>query len=134
MKTNPLLLLFLGFSVVWSAGCAHRSSDTGKYALEGRARYMALSQETKRSVVCTGIQERHLEDGRLEVTANLRNRRKYRIELQVSCVFKDERGFPTNDEAPFKHLVLMENAEEGIRFVSLNDQARAYTVRTRRVR
>jgi hypothetical protein len=49
-------------------------------------------------------------------------------------VFKDPQGFPTADEAPFRTLILTENAQEGVRFVSLNAQARTYTIRIRQAR
>src|SRR6266581_407836 len=74
------------------------------------------------------------DDGRMEVIANVRNRLNRRIEVQVNCVFKDEKGFPTNDEAPFKTLFLDENAQEGVRFISMNNQARTYTIRVREAR
>ena len=70
----------------------------------------------------------------MEVIANVRNRLNRRIEVQLNCVFKDEKGFPTNDEAPFKTLFLDENAQEGARFISMNNQARSYTIRVREAR
>ena len=73
------------------------------------------------------------DDGRLEVVANLRNRLNRRIEVQVNCVFKDDKGFPT-DEASFKTLILDENAQEGVRFISMNNQSRTYTIRVRQAR
>ena len=70
----------------------------------------------------------------MEVIANVRNRLNRRIEVQLNCVFKDEKGFPTNDEAPFKTLFLDENAQEGVRFISMNNQARTYIIRVREAR
>ena len=70
----------------------------------------------------------------MEVIANVRNRLNRRIEVQISCVFKDDTGFASNDEAPFRTLILTENAEEAARFVSLNNRARTYTIRIREAR
>ena len=84
-------------------------------------------------VTCPGLQERRLEDGRLEVVANLRNRENRRIEVQVNCVFKDEQNFPV-DETPFRIIMLTENATEGVTFVSMNNKAKNYTVRVRQSR
>ena len=73
-------------------------------------------------------------DGRLEVTANIRNRESRRIQVQVGCVFKDDQGFPTGDETLFQTLILTENAQEGVKFDSMNNLARKYTIRVRQAR
>jgi hypothetical protein len=155
MKMNPVLLLSFAAGLLLVAGCqkvsesaqsathyvitghaggAYEPKNVNKYDLENSLRLVLLDKGVERSVTCSGIQERILDDGRLEVTANLRNRLNRRIEVQINCVFKDERGFPTNDEASFKTLILTENAQEGTSFVSLNNQARTYTVRIRQAR
>lgn len=140
MKTSWSLRLVLTVAALLAAaGCA---SHEGAYEpvnkpnadLESRANFVLLDARTQKTVTRAGLQERRLEDGRLEVIANIRNRSNQRLEVQVDCVFKDERGFPTQDDAPFQTLILTENAQEGARFVSLNDQARTYTVRVRRTR
>ncbi len=155
MKTKTLMLLFLGAGAAGLTGCrevsesaqsatryvitghaggAYEPKNVNQYDLESSAKGVLLDKGVERSVTCPGIQERILDDGRLEVTANLRNRLNRRIEVQVNCVFKDERGFPTRDEAPFKTLILTENAQEAVTFVSLNSQARTYTLRIRQAR
>jgi Protein of unknown function (DUF1425) len=80
------------------------------------------------------LQERVLEDGRLEVGANIRNRVNKRVQLQISCVFKDMQGFSTGDEVPWQNLILTENAQETVRFLSMNDKAKGYTIRVREAR
>jgi len=123
-----LLLGALGLGLM--CGC----SSTPKVVEGSGAKFVPLDKGVERSVTCPSIQERFTDDGRLELIANLRNRLNRRIEVQVSCVFKDDKGFPTNDEAPFKTLILDENAQEGVRFVSMNNQARTYTIRVRQAR
>ena len=71
---------------------------------------------------------------RLEVVAHLRNRENRRIEVQANCVFKDQNGFSTGDETPFVAVILTENATEDVRFVSMNNLARKYTIRVRQAR
>lgn len=118
------------------AGCgggAYPPKNSTKYNLETTAKFVTLDAGAQRSVTCPGLQERHLEDGRLEVVANLRNRENRRIEVQVNCVFKDEQGFPV-DETPFKVVILTENATEGVSFTSMNNRAKTYTVRVRQSR
>ena len=59
---------------------------------------------------------------------------RFRAQREVKCVFKDDQGFTTNDEASFKTLILDENAQEGVRFISRNNQLRTYTIRVRQAR
>src|SRR2546426_12839350 len=154
MKRNELVLLLAGLGLVGTTGCmevsekvqsgtryvitghsggAYRPRNVNKYDLETSARFVLLDKGVERSVTCPNIEERVTDDGRLEVVANLRNRLNRRIEVQVNCVFKDDKGFPT-DEASFKTLILDENAQEGVRFISMNNQSRTYTIRVRQAR
>jgi hypothetical protein len=122
------------FVIVSPAGGSQEPGSPSSYDLENSGKLVLLDKGVERSVRYPSILERVLEDGRLEVIANVKNRLNRRIEVQISCVFKDETGFPSNDEAPFRRLILTENAEEGVRFVSLNNQARTYTIRIRQAR
>src|SRR6266511_3574043 len=148
MKTRAWIPLAAGVGLALSAGCmrvsekveggtryvvtghaggAYEPKNVNKYDLENHGKFVPLDKGVERSVTLAGIQERVNDDGRLEVAVNFRNRLNRRIEVQANCVFKDEKGFPTNDETPFQTLILTENAQEGGRFVSMNDQARTYT-------
>src|ERR1051325_12196119 len=147
MKRNELVVLGAGLALATAAGCmevsekvesgtryvitghpggAYQPRNVNKYDLENSAKFVLFDKGVERSVTCPNIEERVTDDGRLEVVANVRNRLNPRIEVQVNCVFKDEKGFPTKDEAPFRSLILDENAQEGVRFVSMNDQAHTY--------
>ena len=155
MKRNELVLLLAGLGLAGTTGCmevsekvqsgtryvitghpggAYPPRNVNKYGLENSAKFVLLDKGVERSVTCPNIEERISDDGRMEVIANVRNRLNRRIEVQVNCVFKDEKGFPTKDEAPFRTLFLDENAQEGVRFVSLNGQARNFTIRVREAR
>ncbi len=155
MKRNEFVLLIAGLGLMAAAGCmevsekvesgtryvitghpggAYEPRNVNKYDLENSVKFVLLDKGVERSVTCPDIEERVTDEGRLEVLANVRNRLNRRIEVQVNCVFKDEKGFPTNDEAPFRTLILDENAQEGVRFISLNNQARTYTIRVREAR
>jgi len=130
-----LFPLFLATALLTAfTGCetgAYPPKNTNKFDGENNVNFVLLDAPTQRSVTCTGLQQRVLEDGRLEITANVRNREAHRVQVQVSCVFKDEQGFPTGDETPFTSLILSENAQEGVKFVSLNPLAKKYTIRVR---
>lgn len=115
-------------------GGAYAPKNTTRFALENEAKFVTLDHRVQRSVTCSGLQERALEDGRLEVAANIRNRLERRIQVQVQCVFKDAQGFGTGDETPWQDLILTETAQETVRFQSFNDKAKGYTIRVREAR
>ena len=137
MKKILLMALFAPGVALFS-GC---QTDHGAYApintnvnnLEDSARFVALDKGVQESVTCPGLQEARLQDGRMQVTANLRNMLNRRIQVQANCVFKDAQGFVVED-TPFQNLFLDENAQEGVKFVSINDKAQRYTIRVRQAR
>jgi hypothetical protein len=115
-------------------GGAFEPKNTDKYDLENEAKFVTMDRRVQRSVTCSGLQEKVLDDGRLEVAANLRNRLNRRIQVQVQCVFKDAAGFGTGDETPWQDLILTETAQETVRFTAFNTQAKGYTIRVREAR
>jgi len=114
-------------------GGAYTPRNTTKFALENEVEFVALNKNAQHSVTASGIQKGMTPDGRLEVAVNLRNREERRIQVQVNCIFKDEQGFSV-DETPFQNVILSENAQETVKFVSMNNQARKYTIRVREAR
>lgn len=109
--------------------------DTTKYTLENTERFVLMDEAAQTSVTCTGLQEFvRPADGHLEVVANVKNREDRRLQVQISCVFKDSQGFSTGDQTPWQTLILGENATEAVRFASMNDRARTYTIRVRQAR
>lgn len=125
-------LLFLG-------GCATEPGpftpqDTTKYTVENTEKFVLLDKPTQYSITCTGLQERVLPDGRIEIVANVKNRETRRIQVQINCVFKDAQGFTTGDETPFQTLILAENSTEAVRFTASNVLAKRYTIRVRQAR
>lgn len=124
------------------AGC-ESTHDGGPYlpqqprtpAYESTEPVVLLDPGVQHSVTSTGQpQARLLEDGRLEIVAQLRNRENRRIEVQANCVFKDVNGVSTGDETPFQTVILTENATEHVKFVSANDKAKRFTIRVRQAR
>jgi hypothetical protein len=120
---------------VFLAGCAHEGSQvpayTTQFDTENTSQYALMGPRVQRSVTFAGTQQRVLEDGRLQVITNVRNRENRRIEVQISCVFKDEQNFSTGDETPWHSLILTENSEEAVNFTSMNNRAKTYTIRVR---
>ena len=137
---RTLITLALVAAGAFLTGCETTPIDTGAYLpvnttvndVENHEGLVLMDSRVQTSVTCPGIQEKRTDDGRLQVTANLRNREPRRIQVQVNCVFKDEQGFPTEgEESPFKNVILTENAQEPVQFIALNDKARRYTIRIR---
>lgn len=140
MKRSLISFLAAGATVLLVAGCS--TYDKGPYlaqasktpAYEGKEPVVLMDPGVQHSVTYSGLEEQPLPDGKLQVIAHLRNRENRRIEVQVNCVFKDQNGFSTGDETPFKTLILTENGTEDVSFVSMNNQARKYTIRIRQAR
>jgi hypothetical protein len=140
MKKSLLILALLAPGLALLAGCAS-SHDTGAYRpvnatvnnLEDSAQFVLFDPGAQYSVTCSGLQTQRLPDGRLQVSANVRNRENRRIEVQINCEFKDGQGFAI-DSTPFRTLILDENAQETVPFVSLNNQAQRFTLRVRQAR
>jgi uncharacterized protein YcfL len=138
MKANRHFLPLLAVAAL-VGGCATEPGpftpqDTTKYTVENTEKFVLLDKPTQISVTCTGLQQRPLGDGRLEVVANIKNRENRRIQVQVNCVFKDEQGFSTGDETPFQTLILSEFSTEAVRFTAMNTLAKNYTIRVRQAR
>ena len=136
IKTSLLLAASAGLGLL--AGCAtpgpFTPQDTTRYTVENTEKFILLDKPTQVSVTCTGLQERTLADGRLEVVANVKNREARRIEVQINAVFKDDQGFSTGDETSFQTLILAENSTEAVRFTAINTLAKKYTIRVRQAR
>jgi hypothetical protein len=140
MKRIVLSIVVISAGLV--SGCKTSNVDTGAYPpvntqtrdLENKTNFVLLDKDTQTSVTCSGaIQERRLDDGRLQVSANVRNRLHRRIQVQTNCVFKDEQGIQVED-TPWRDLILDENAQEGVAFVSTSPNAKKYTNRVRQAR
>lgn len=126
----PIVALTVALPGCHSGG-AFEARNAQRYDLENKAPFALMDAQVQRSVTSSGIQKQTLEDGRLRVVANVRNREARRIQVQISCVFKDEGGAATGDETPWTNLTLTESAQEAVEFVSMNNKAKNFTIRVR---
>jgi uncharacterized protein YcfL len=138
MNTKALALLAT-VALALFAGCAtepgpYTAQDTTKYTGENTENFVLLDKPAQISVTCTGLQQRLLPDGRLEVVAKVKNKENRRIQVQIQCVFKDEQRVSTGDETAWQTLILAENSTEAVRFTAMNPQAKTYEVRVRQAR
>ena len=136
---TPILALAAALSF---AGCAS-SHDKGPYLpqnsktppYEATEPVVLMDPGVQYSITTVGQPvARLLEDGRMEVIVQLRNRENRRIEVQGQCVFKDVGGLVTGDETPWLTLILTENSTEQMKFTSSNDKAKRFTIRVRQAR
>jgi hypothetical protein len=133
LKLNPLLAAATLMLVV---GCKSSSTSPPPVppGMVVKAPVELMGSRVKTSVACSGVEERVLPDGRLEVVVRLFNKENRRIEVQANCVFEDGNGFSTGDETPFQPVILTEGGTEQVLFTSLNNLARKYTVHVREAR
>ena len=133
---NYLLISALAAGLIAAAGCqtggSSSTTDTAHHTDENSEAVVLLGSGVHHSVASTGLLETPLPDGRLQVIANLLNKEARRIEVQAQCEFKDAEGFPV-DSTPWTTVVLTEHAQEGVKFISMNDKAKRYTIRVREV-
>ena len=139
MKLSAIIMALMAAVLTLSTiGCKTRGAYVAEvpdgYDLENQTEFVLMNKRVAKSVTVAGIQERVLADGRLEVTANVLSKDRRRIQVQVSCVFKDQNGFSTGDETSWNTLILTDNAQEAVRFMSMNEKARKYTIRVREAR
>ena len=128
---NKILIFSAGLAIMLN-GCG--APTAAQSTISNNSKFVALGSLGSRIVQCTALQENTLPDGRLEVRANILNLVNKRVDLQINCIFKDAQGFSTDDETPFRTLILDETAQETITFTSLNTKAKDYTVRVRLAR
>jgi uncharacterized protein YcfL len=112
---------------------AYEPQATTLHGVESRAGFVLMDPGAQRSVTASALQETTLPDGRLQVAANVNNRENRRIQVQVNCEFKDQQGFAI-DSTPWQTLILTENGQETVQFISANTKAKRYTVRVRQAR
>ena len=122
--------LFSGCVAVITTGDAG-PQDTTKFTMGNTDRFLALDAATEAAISCTGLQERSLPDGRLEVVANLRNSGGAAVKVHVQCVFLDEQGLPLRADAPWQGLSISNGATEVVRFTAPSADAKKYSIRVR---
>ena len=140
MKSNHLIsIVTAGMLFCIGNGC---STPEGAYTpvysekgdMESHHNVVFMSKGIEKSLDVSGIKKTKLADGRLKATVNLRSRDDRRIQVQVRCIFKDEDGFSTGDETPWKTLILTEKSQETVSYTSMNDKAAKFTISVRESR
>jgi hypothetical protein len=117
-------------------GCASGGApqDTTKFTVENTERFVVVDSAAQADISCTGLQERTLGDGRLEVVANVRNRGENPARLQVDCEFLDGNGMPVSAANPGQLLKIGGFSTEVVRFAAPGTDAVRFTIRARTAR
>ncbi len=107
--------------------------DSTKFTLENTNRFMVLDSATEAAVSCTGLQERTLDDGRLEVIANLKNRGSAPVRVHIQCLFQNDQGAPFSVAGSWQSLAIAGDSTEVVRFTAPDAMVKAYEIRVRKV-
>ncbi len=126
-------------SLSWLTGCgatrmAPVTQETIKYTIESTEKLDLRDRAVQEALRCTGLQERVLPDGRLEVVTMLRNRAEEPVKVQLLCVFRDAEGLALSEEIPSQVRVLAPGMTEAVRFTATDVAARKFTVQVRSAR
>jgi hypothetical protein len=136
MKKGALAFFVSALAIGLLAGCAtpesgpHPPQKVSVKTAQDTSKFVLLD---KAAVTCEGFEETRLPDGQLQVLATLRNLENRRVQVQVSCAFKDAQGFDVED-TPFETVILDAHGLEGLKFLSANDKAQRYTICARKPR
>jgi hypothetical protein len=138
-RTRSLLLATSAFALALTLGCAthpepEQPFETTKYTLENTDKFAVLADPVAPPIACTGLQQRTLADGRLEIVANLKNREQRKVVVQANCLFKTDAPEDVGIETPWQTVMLAEDTTQTVRFVAPNATAKKYTVRVRTAR
>lgn len=95
-------------------------------AAEGRI--VALDAGTQAMVACTGLLERTLADGRIEVVASLRAAEAGPVRVRIGCVFMDDDGRQVGPGAE-RVVPVAAGASEAVLFDAASPAARSYLLR-----
>jgi hypothetical protein len=139
MTTKQIVTVLVAGLGLALAGCvepprAVAPQDSTKFSVENTDKFVPLDAASQMWVSCTGLQERTLGDGRLEVVADVKNRVKAFVRVEVQCVFQDDQGGSTGDLTPWRIVNLPVDSTEAVRFVAPNPLMKKYSIRVREIR
>jgi uncharacterized protein YcfL len=136
MTPRHILGLAAIFGLALLSGCSvapevSSAQDSTKFTVENTDHFVALDPAAEAAVKCTGLQERTLGDGRLEVVANVKNRGKEIAKVQVQCLFMDDQGEAAEDGEKWQSLAIAGDATAVVRFTAPNASVKRYAIRAR---
>jgi hypothetical protein len=133
-QSLTVLVAALGLAA-W-AGCvgsprAMAPQDSTKFSVANTDKFVPLDAASQTWVSCTGLNQRTLADGRLEIVADIKNRVQAYVVVQVQCVFQDGQGNSTGEMTPWRIVYLPVDSTEAVRFDAPMPQMTKYSIRVR---
>ncbi|MFO1450464.1 MAG: hypothetical protein U1F61_20045 [Opitutaceae bacterium] len=124
-----------GFGLL-GAGCQMGSLaltplTTTKFTLEQTEKLVLQDPWVQRTVASTGIQHSILNDGKLQVVVNIKNRDSGLNRVELSVSFKSADGLVEVEQTPWQVLELGGHVTQAVGFVSDTTAARNFAVRVR---
>jgi hypothetical protein len=105
--------------------------DSAKFTVGNTERFIAQDPASDAAVSCTGLQERTLPDGRLEVVANIKNRGPQDVTANISCTFMNDQGAPLGGGEAWSPLRVAGDSTEVVKFTAPGASAKRYEIRVR---
>ncbi len=130
-------ILSITILMILFAACASRGPYVPKSeapSIEDTYHAVLLDKSLKKRIAIDHIGCQKTLNDRLEVFANIRNRKKGDIQVQVQTIFKDMNGFSIGEDSAWHTIFLTSNETETYRIVSRSQTAKDYTIRIREVR
>ena len=138
MLYTGLLALALGAGVAGIAtgcrteGALPAQTVTGKgVTVENDEQFVLLDKALNGKLSFHNPISRRVDNGRLEIVVELRNRTREPLIVNLSTVFRDGEGVTLNDESAWQPVFLGPAQTQVYRVTSITEQAAYFTVRAR---
>lgn len=115
-----------------SEGALPGQTVTGsRVTVESDEQFVVLSHQLDGKLSFHDPISRRVDNGRLQVVVNIRNRTNFTQNIDVSTTFRDKDNVPLNDDSAWQRLVLGANETRAYQVSSVTDKACTFTVRVR---
>jgi hypothetical protein len=137
LTTAALALALVAGLATLTTGCRTEGAlpaetVTGKgVTIESDEQFVLLDKDLKGKLSFHNPVSRRVDNGRLEVTVDVRNRTRKPVVLALSTVFRDGEGVALNDESGWQPVFLGPAQTQTYRVTSITEQAAYFTVRAR---
>jgi hypothetical protein len=136
MNLKPTFLVLYAFLLSCQQGppYAPKNLSEDEKPVEDTMNVVSLEQDLAGKIKDLGTRAMRLQDGRLKVQSRLLNTSGSDLHIQIQVVFKDDSGFSTGDETPWKHELLARGNSLNYETTSLNEKATRYVIKVREVK
>jgi hypothetical protein len=120
-----------------AAACAQRTPfraserNPTKVATVDSTVLVVLDENLEGAIELLDHREQVLPDGRLRAQLRLVNHGSHDLHVQVAWTFKDDRGFPVEEESPFEHTMVASGQTLSLTRDSMQPGATAFHVQVK---